>query len=205
MMVLDERRVLMEMPAMAPAGPPSRDRPPRVAAVDLGKVRAGVAVADDLGMLAHARPFVDARSRKALLAALVELAREEAIGRFLVGLPLDLHGEHGPAARRALAFAQELSNATGLEVELVDERLTTVQASRRLREGGTSAREERSRIDGAAAAVLLQAWLDRNDERGAGEESCLDAVPGPEPDSRDRGAKQAARSKRREPGGGRRR
>jgi putative Holliday junction resolvase len=139
---------------------------PKVAAIDLGKARAGLAVTDELGAMAHARPFLVATSRKALLAALAALAREEGIQRFLVGLPLEMTGEKGPAARRAIAFAEELCDATGLEVELCDERLTTVEASRRLRDAGAPARAQKGRIDGAAAALILQAWLDarRQDE-----------------------------------------
>jgi putative Holliday junction resolvase len=138
----------------------AKQKPPRAAAIDLGKARVGVAVADELGLMAHARPFLDGRSRKVLLAALVELAREEHIERFLVGLPLTMRGEEGPAARRAVAFAHALADAAGVEVELCDERLTTVEAARLLHDGGMKAREQKGRIDGAAAAVLLQSWLD---------------------------------------------
>ncbi len=88
------------------------------------------------------------------------LAREESVARFLVGLPLEMSGAEGTAARRALDFAHELADATGIEVEMVDERLSTVEASRRLHDGGVKARDQKGRIDGAAAAVILQGWLD---------------------------------------------
>jgi putative Holliday junction resolvase len=133
----------------------------RVAAIDLGKARVGVAVADELGLYAHPRPALHGRDRRALLDALGALAREEGVARFLVGMPLEMDGTEGPAARRAAAFAQALADATGVEVELVDERLSTVEAARRLREGGVSARRGKPHLDGAAAAVILQAWLDR--------------------------------------------
>jgi len=136
----------------------------RVAAIDLGKARVGVAVSDELGVCAHPRPALDGGNRRAVLEALTGLAREEGVKRFLVGMPLELDGREGPAARKALAFAQALADAAGVEVEMVDERLSTVEASRRLREGGVSARRAKPRVDGAAAAVLLQSWLDR---RGA--------------------------------------
>jgi len=139
----------------------------RVAAVDLGKVRVGLAVSDELGMMAHPRPPLAGGQPRKVIAALVRLASEEGIERFLVGLPLDRQGEEGREAGRARKFAQALADAAGREVELVDERLSTVEATRRLREGGVSAREGRKLIDGMAAAVLLQAWLDQHRKEDA--------------------------------------
>lgn len=81
----------------------------------------------------------------------------------MVGLPLSLDGRRGPAARAAVADAQGLAQALaphGVSVETFDERLTTVSAARSLHEAGRRGRSQRSRIDQAAAAVLLQAWLD---------------------------------------------
>jgi len=139
----------------------------RVAGVDLGKVRVGLAVSDELGMMAHPRPPLAGGDQKKLLAELVQVAREEKIDRFVLGLPVSRGGEDGREARRARKFAQALADAAGREVELVDERLSTVEATRRLREGGVSAKRARSRVDGASAAVLLQAWLDRRRARRA--------------------------------------
>lgn len=134
--------------------------PARVLAIDFGKARAGIAVSDELGMYAHARPTLDAKNRKALLAAVTAVVRTEGITRILVGLPLELSGERGPAARRALQFAQEIADSTGLEVELVDERLSTVEAGRKLRDSGVPGRKQQALVDGVAASVLLQSWLD---------------------------------------------
>ena len=133
----------------------------RVAAIDLGKVRVGVAVSDDLGLLAHPRAPLSAKSPKELVSELRKMAHAEGIERFLVGLPLDRMGLEGREARRARRFAQRLSDETGKLVELVDERLSTVQAARRLRDRGVSAKRGRGKIDGEAAAVILQTWLDR--------------------------------------------
>jgi putative Holliday junction resolvase len=110
--------------------------------------------------MAHPRPPLSGNSHKGLLAELRRVAHEENIERFLVGLPLDRSGAEGREAGRARRFAQALADATGRQVELVDERLSTVEATRRLREGGVSAKKGRLLVDGAAAAVLLQAWLD---------------------------------------------
>jgi putative Holliday junction resolvase len=81
----------------------------------------------------------------------------------VVGLPLSLNGRRGPAARAAQADADELARRLaprGIAVETFDERLTTVTAARSLRDAGRKSRNQRTRIDQSAAAVLLQAWLD---------------------------------------------
>jgi putative holliday junction resolvase len=132
----------------------------RAAALDLGKVRVGLAVADELGVLAHPRPHLDGREPGRLIHALARLAEAEGIDTFLVGLPRALSGTEGAPARRARRFAERLQKSTGLRVELVDERLSTREAMQRLSEQGMSERRARARIDSAAAAVILQAWLD---------------------------------------------
>lgn len=132
----------------------------RVCAIDLGKVRVGVAVSDELGLMAHPRPALDGTNRKPLLAALAALAAEDDIERFVLGLPIEMSGGHGAAADRAQKFAVALANATGREVELFDERLTTIEASRRMSEAGKKKKSQHASIDSASAALLLQAWLD---------------------------------------------
>jgi putative holliday junction resolvase len=132
----------------------------RAAGIDVGRVRVGVAVADELGLLAHPRAPVDGRDPRRAVEALASLAVEEQISTFVVGLPRTLKGEEGPSARRARKFARALGGRTGLPVELFDEWLSTREARARLREQGVSDRDARQRIDSAAAAVVLQAWLD---------------------------------------------
>jgi len=132
----------------------------RVCGIDFGKVRVGVALSDELGMMAHPRPALDGTSRKPLLAALAALAQEEDVERFVVGLPVEMSGGHGAAAERVQKFAEALANATGRDVELWDERLTTIEASRRMSEAGKRKRSQQATIDSASAALLLQSWLD---------------------------------------------
>jgi len=146
-------------------------RPPRsmrTCALDLGSVRVGVAVDDELGLLAHPRGTLDARDEKALLEALRAMAAEEEIARFVVGLPLDMHGGEGAAARKARALAQRIADATGRLVEMWDERLTTVQAQRALSDSGVRGSKARRRIDEAAACAILQGWLDARRARRGG-------------------------------------
>jgi len=132
----------------------------RAAAIDLGKVRVGLAVADELGLFAHPRRYLDGGDPGRLVEMLARLAAEEGIEVFVVGLPRSLSGEEGPPARRARQFAQRLERRTGLRVELVDERLTTKEAMSRLRDQNLDGRQARERVDSAAAAILLQSWLD---------------------------------------------
>jgi putative Holliday junction resolvase len=132
----------------------------RTCALDLGTVRVGVAVDDDLGLLAHPRGTLDARDDRALLAALRSFADEQDVVRFVVGLPLDMRGSEGAAARKARAMAQRIADATGRPVELWDERLTTVQAKRALAASQLRGRKARDRVDEAAACAILQSWLE---------------------------------------------
>ena len=87
---------------------------PRAAAIDVGKTRVGVAVADELGLLAHPRPYVDGRDPRRAIDALAKLAKEDGIELFLVGLPKQLDGSEGISARRARRFALGLSRRSAL-------------------------------------------------------------------------------------------
>lgn len=132
----------------------------RVVALDPGSARIGVAVSDSDRHLAFPRPPVEAGDDEVGRCAAV--VREEGAAQVVVGHPLRLDGTEGPAADRAEALATSLRAALlddGVGVELFDERLTTVTATSRLREAGVGARDARRRVDGAAAVVLLEAWL----------------------------------------------
>ena len=148
------------------SGNPKRRARKAVCALDLGAVRVGVAVTDELGMMAHPRGALAAKPRPALLAALKALVDEENIGRIIVGFPLDMRGTEGEAARRARDTAQAIADATSCELELFDERLTTVQAQRAFTDSGLKGKKARARIDEAAAVAILQAWLDARAMRG---------------------------------------
>src|SRR5262249_8301984 len=97
--------------------------------------------------MAHPRGVLDGRDKKKLLSDLARLADEENVTRFVVGLPLDMKGGEGESARKARALAQRIADATGREVELVDERLTTKQARRALEASGVGERDARAKID----------------------------------------------------------
>lgn len=137
-----------------------RAEPGRVAAVDFGQARIGVAVSDELRFMAHPRPFVPSRPPQRALRLLKKLFLEEGVELVLVGLALTLDGREGLAARKCRKFSEELAQVVRLPIELVDERLSTVEAQARLHEAGGDTKGTRSRIDSASAAILLQSWLD---------------------------------------------
>jgi putative holliday junction resolvase len=138
--------------------------PGRVAALDLGARRIGVAYSDSGRNLASPwgtiqRSGDPARDR----TAVVEAVREVGALTVVVGLPLSLSGDVGPAARAALDEASALRallEPLGVTVETADERFTTVEAERSLRAVGRTGKAARKVVDSAAAMVLLQAWLD---------------------------------------------
>lgn len=129
-------------------------------AIDLGAARTGVAVSDELGMLAQ--PWKTLPGGEASLDAVVAAVEEVKPSRVLVGLPRNMDGTYGPAAEAAKTFAENLCNRVSCPIEMWDERLTTVAAQRALRESGRKARDQRGVVDQVAAQILLQSWLDRS-------------------------------------------
>jgi putative Holliday junction resolvase len=135
----------------------------RLLGLDLGSRRIGVAVTDAERMVAtgvSALPRTGDRARDHnAVGALVE--EYGAVG-VIVGVPYSMSGGTGPAAAAALEEVEELQSRLDVEVETVDERLTTVAASGALRASGRSSRAARRVVDQTAAAVLLQSWVDRS-------------------------------------------
>jgi putative Holliday junction resolvase len=94
------------------------------------------------------------------LAEIARIARDEEADVIVVGLPLNMDGSVGPAARAATGFARRLATVVGVPVELHDERLTTVTADRSMLDAGLDAVQRRQRVDKVAAAIMLQSWLE---------------------------------------------
>jgi putative Holliday junction resolvase len=131
----------------------------RVLGIDLGEARVGVALSDDLGLLAHPLETINV-SRRDPCERIAELAREKQVEAIVVGVPRNMDGSFGPAALKARELIERLRECVSCEVIPWDERLTTVAAERALREAGRKAKEQRSVIDQAAAQILLQSWID---------------------------------------------
>jgi putative Holliday junction resolvase len=131
--------------------------------VDVGSVRVGLAASDPAGLLASPVETVprDASAARSDLARIAAVAREVDALEVVVGLPRHLSGAEGEAARLARAYAAELARVLDpTPVRLVDERLTTVESHRRLRESGVSGRSLRGVVDQTAAVLILQSALD---------------------------------------------
>ena len=133
----------------------------RAVGVDLGEKRIGVAISDSDATLATPYEVLIRSGRRehdhAKIRAIVEEVEAELV---VIGLPLSLDGTEGPAAKSARIEAGLIAEATQVPVQLQDERLTTVEAERILKEQGLDTQQRRQIIDKVAAAILLQAWID---------------------------------------------
>lgn len=139
----------------------------RVLGLDLGSRRIGVALSDPEGTIASPLLTLERRGDTRDVAAVGELVRTHEVGEIVVGLPLHMNGRRGADADRARRFARGLSESTGLRVDTLDERLTTVEAERALRESGRKGGKQRAVVDAVAAAILLRAHLERRRARRA--------------------------------------
>ena len=135
----------------------------RILALDVGDRRIGVALSDPLGILASPFTTIDRRTTpetEAAIDAVLALTEQHEAAEILVGIPYLMSGRIGAQARITLDFAQALSERTTIPITHTDERLSSVQADRMLTQSGTSNTRDKGRTDSAAAAVILQAYLD---------------------------------------------
>jgi putative Holliday junction resolvase len=131
----------------------------RILGVDFGRVRIGVAVSDELGLLAHPVETI-AMNRGNPVKRIAEIAREKNVRQIVVGVPRHMHGDMGSSANEALDFAVRLRSVAHCEVVTQDERLSTVAANRALRDSGHKTRKTRGYVDQVAAQMILQTYLD---------------------------------------------
>jgi len=147
----------------------SGGEPGRRLGVDVGSVRVGVAVSDPRGFLATPLATLRRDERDGSdLRQLAELVIEYEVVEVVVGLPRTLAGREGPAAEAARRYADLLAGQIPVPVLLADERLSTVVATRALRERGVRGRKQRAVVDQAAAVEILQGWLDAHRPAGGG-------------------------------------
>jgi putative Holliday junction resolvase len=133
----------------------------RILALDYGTRRIGVAISDDLKMMAHPREFIPAEPFDDFANRLLELIRQEEVELIIVGMPRNMDGTYGEAAGAVRQFVTVLKGITVVPLKTWDERLTSVAAHRALREAGVQgSRKQRERVDQSAAAIFLQSYLD---------------------------------------------
>jgi len=133
-----------------------------VLGIDLGRSRIGVAISDELRLLAH--PLETIPAGKNAAKRIAEIVRGRKIDHVVVGLPRNMDGTFGRAASEAQKFVEELRELIPREITTWDERLTTVAAHRALREAGKKTRATRGYVDQVAAQMILQGYLDRQQE-----------------------------------------
>ena len=133
-------------------------------ALDVGERRIGLALSDPSGLLATPLTTIHRTREAADIDEVLRLAEKHDVEKIVVGLPLELSGRRGPQAGRVLAFARALTGRTEIPVITVDERYSTVEAERRLRDSGVEPSKDRARVDAAAAAVILESYLDARRE-----------------------------------------
>lgn len=130
----------------------------RVLGLDIGDVRIGVAISDPLGVIASPLTIIKRADDRAAIEEIVSLIRQHGVGRVIAGLPLNMDGTPGEQAEKTQSFVKALSRYTGGPVEYRDERLSTVSARKLVRGVRKTGRD--TRYDAAAAALILQSYLD---------------------------------------------
>ena len=130
-----------------------------ILALDLGRARIGVAISDELRLLAHPLETISADNQATL--RLAQIIRERKVDHVVVGIPRQMNGQIGAAATEALRFVEKLRATLSCPVATWDERLTTVAAHRALRDAGKKTRDTRTYVDQVAAQMILQGYLDR--------------------------------------------
>jgi putative Holliday junction resolvase len=132
----------------------------RILALDHGTKRVGVAVSDELKMIASPLEFIPAEPFADFLARLREIVREKEVELIIIGMPRNMDGSYGSAALKVQAFVAVLKDALAIPIKTLDERLTTVQAQRFLIQGNVRREKRKEKVDKTAAAILLQSYLE---------------------------------------------
>jgi putative Holliday junction resolvase len=127
----------------------------------------GIAISDELQMIAQPVEFIPAQPFADFLARLKELLREKEVELIVIGMPRNMDGSYGPAALKVQDFVAALKNAVTVPIRTWDERLTSVQANRFLLEGNVRRQERKEKVDKMAAAILLQSYLDGQSNEAA--------------------------------------
>jgi putative Holliday junction resolvase len=132
----------------------------RVLALDHGTKRVGLAISDEMGMIAQPLTFLPAEPIARLFEGVKKVIAEKNVEQILVGIPRNMDGSYGPAAEKARKFIEQLKGTVTIPIRTWDERLTSAQANRDMIQGGLRREERKLKADQTAAAILLQSYLD---------------------------------------------
>ncbi len=135
-------------------------QPGRILALDLGKRRIGLALSDELGITAQGLATLHRTRVREDLEKLGQLIRENNVSLILMGNPVHMSGQEGRQSDYSRDFGERLKAFTGVDIKLWDERLTTVEAQRVLRESGISLQKRNQAVDRLSAVILLESYLD---------------------------------------------
>ena len=132
----------------------------RLLAIDYGDVRIGLAISDLMQIIAKPYKTIKNLNHRETIIQLKNIIDENNIGKIIVGLPITLKGKHSEQTNKVLAFVEELKLSINLEIEMYDERLSSVQAKKSLIFQGIKTGHNKEKIDQTAAAIFLQGFLD---------------------------------------------
>ena len=131
----------------------------RIMGIDYGDARTGVAMSDLLCTIVGSTAVVPSRNRDKAVADIVRMAKEQEVGKIVVGLPKNMDGTEGPRAELCREFAAILGEATGLEIVMWDERRTTVEAHNILSQHNYHGKKRKDTVDAVAASLILEGYL----------------------------------------------
>ncbi|MGB8658670.1 MAG: Holliday junction resolvase RuvX [Candidatus Zixiibacteriota bacterium] len=134
----------------------------RILSIDFGERRIGLAISDPLGITAQGLPTIDSKKTTDVLSFIRSVVRERGVVRVVVGMPRNMDGSIGPKGQDVEKFMERLTRKVGVEVIAWDERLTSVQSLKSMREMGTKQREKET-VDRISATLILQNYLDSLD------------------------------------------
>jgi len=132
----------------------------RILAIDHGSKRIGIAVSDELKMIAQPLEYILAEPFDKFIARLNELISDKEVELILIGMPRNMDGSYGPAAVKVQDFVEALKGVVSVPIKTWDERLTSAQANRVLIQGNVRRDKRKEKVDKMAAAILLQSYLD---------------------------------------------
>ena len=132
----------------------------RILAIDHGTKRIGVAVSDEMKMIATPLEYIHAEPFAGFLSRLKEIIREKEVELILIGMPRNMDGSYGPAAHKVETFVAILKDTITVPIKTWDERLTSAQANKILIQGNVRRDQRKEKVDKMAAAILLQSYLD---------------------------------------------